>query len=119
MARHPNKEIEAALAHAGCGLDRYQVIAGSLLGDHPLFPRSRRLSEIGVVHSEEPGESRQGNSTLRQEVSARIGGGAMKTHRFTLVLAGVSEITPELADALYEATDGDIEFNMRNGIAYL
>ncbi len=43
----------------------------------------------------------------------------MTTHRFTLILAGVSELTPELADALYEATKGDIEFNMQNGIAYL
>jgi hypothetical protein len=36
-----------------------------------------------------------------------------------LILAGVSELTPELADALYEATKGDIECNMQNGIAYL
>ena len=43
----------------------------------------------------------------------------MKTHRFTLVLAGVAEITPELADALFEATKGDIELNMRNGVAFL
>ncbi len=39
--------------------------------------------------------------------------------RFTLILAGVSEITPELADALYGATGGDIEFNMRDGVAFL
>jgi hypothetical protein len=43
----------------------------------------------------------------------------MKSHKFTLVLSGVSEITAELADALYEATHGDIEFNMRNGIAFV
>src|SRR5260370_38834606 len=43
----------------------------------------------------------------------------MKIHRFTLVLSGVSEITPELADALYETTNGDIELNMRNGVAFL
>jgi hypothetical protein len=43
----------------------------------------------------------------------------MKKHKFTLVLSGVSEITPELADALYEATGGDIEFNMCNGVAVL
>jgi hypothetical protein len=41
------------------------------------------------------------------------------THQFTLILSGVSEITPELADGLFEATDGDIEFNMTNGVAYL
>lgn len=43
----------------------------------------------------------------------------MKTHRFTLVLFGVDEITPELADALFAATNGDIEFNMRDRVAYL
>jgi hypothetical protein len=40
-------------------------------------------------------------------------------HHFTLILSGVSEITSELADALYDATGGDIEFNMRNGVAFL
>ncbi len=43
----------------------------------------------------------------------------MNNFQFTLVLAGVSEITPELADELYEATNGDIEFSMRDGIAVL
>ena len=43
----------------------------------------------------------------------------MEKHQFTLILSGVSELTPELADALYEATDGDIELNMRDSIAYL
>ena len=43
----------------------------------------------------------------------------MNNHRFTLILSGVSEITPELADALYAATGGDIEFNMRDGVAFL
>ncbi len=43
----------------------------------------------------------------------------MSSFQFTLVLAGVSEITPELADKHYEATNGDIEFSMRDGIAVL
>jgi hypothetical protein len=43
----------------------------------------------------------------------------METHRFNLVLSGVSEIDPELANALFEATGGDIEFNFRDGVAYL
>jgi hypothetical protein len=43
----------------------------------------------------------------------------MKKHKFTLILSGVAEITPELADALYEATDGDIEFEMCEGVALL
>jgi hypothetical protein len=43
----------------------------------------------------------------------------MKSYSFTLILSGVSEIRVELANALYEATRGDIEFNMRDGVAYL
>jgi hypothetical protein len=43
----------------------------------------------------------------------------MKTHTFTLILAGVAELTPELADALYAATHGDIELNLRDGVAFL
>lgn len=43
----------------------------------------------------------------------------MNDYQFTLILSGVSEITPELANALYEATGGDIEFNMREGVAFL
>jgi hypothetical protein len=43
----------------------------------------------------------------------------MKKHQFTLILAGVSAITPELADALYEAMNGDVEFEMREGVAFL
>lgn len=40
-------------------------------------------------------------------------------HRFTFILSGVSEITSELADAIYDATGGEIEFNMRDGVAFL
>ena len=43
----------------------------------------------------------------------------MKIHTFTLILSGVAEITPELADALYSATQGDIELNLRDGVAFL
>jgi hypothetical protein len=43
----------------------------------------------------------------------------VSTQSFTLILAGVAELTPELADALFEATRGDIELNMRDGVAYL
>jgi hypothetical protein len=42
----------------------------------------------------------------------------MTTHTFTLILSGVAEITPELADALYEATRGDIELNLRDGVVF-
>ena len=43
----------------------------------------------------------------------------MKTHSFTLILSGVVQITPELADSLYAATQGDIELNVRDGVAFL
>jgi hypothetical protein len=43
----------------------------------------------------------------------------MKTHSFTLILSGVAEITPDLADALYTATHGDIELNLRDGVAFV
>ena len=42
----------------------------------------------------------------------------MNTHNFTLILAGISELTPELGDSLFAATGGDIELNMRNGVAF-
>ena len=42
----------------------------------------------------------------------------MKSHTFTLILSGVTELTPALADALYEATHGDIELNLRDGVAF-
>jgi hypothetical protein len=43
----------------------------------------------------------------------------MSNFDFTLILPGVAEITPELADSLYAATGGDIELNMRNDVAYI
>lgn len=43
----------------------------------------------------------------------------MNDHHFTLILSAVSEITSELADALYTATGGDIELNMRDSVAFL
>jgi hypothetical protein len=43
----------------------------------------------------------------------------MTTHKFTLVLSGVAELTSEFADALYKATKGDIELNLQDGVAFL
>ena len=43
----------------------------------------------------------------------------MNRFEFTLILSGVAEITPDLADALFAATGGDIELNMRNDVAYI
>src|SRR4051795_6579101 len=43
----------------------------------------------------------------------------MKTCTFTLILSGVAELTPALADALYSATQGDIELNLRDGVAFV
>jgi hypothetical protein len=43
----------------------------------------------------------------------------MQNYQFALILAGVAKIDSELADALFSATGGDIELNMRNDVAYL
>jgi hypothetical protein len=43
----------------------------------------------------------------------------MSSYQFTLILSGIAEITPELADSLFAATGGDIELNMRNDVAYI
>jgi hypothetical protein len=48
-----------------------------------------------------------------------VGQRTMKTHTFTLILSGVAELTPALANALYAATQGDIELNLRDGVAFL
>ncbi len=42
----------------------------------------------------------------------------MKSFNFKLILSGVAELTPDLADALFEATHGDIELNLRDGITF-
>ena len=43
----------------------------------------------------------------------------MSTYQFALILSGVTEITPELADSLFAATGGDIELNMRDDVAFI
>jgi hypothetical protein len=43
----------------------------------------------------------------------------MKTYNFTLILSGIAEITPALADTLYVATHGDIELNQRDGVVFV
>ena len=90
----------------------------ALLGDHSVSGRSRRLSEVSLVDSEvsgKPCEIRRivdkcNHSSFSENVN---------TYRFSLLLSGVSEITPELADGLYEACHGDIEFHVLNGVATL
>ena len=42
----------------------------------------------------------------------------MKKHAFTLVLSGVSELTPKFADALYDAMGGNLELNRREGVVF-
>jgi len=37
--------------------------------------------------------------------------------KFTVVLHGIHEVTPEVANALFEATDGDLEFSCCDGVA--
>jgi hypothetical protein len=40
-------------------------------------------------------------------------------HDFTLILCGIGHLTPKVADSLHEATGGDIELNMRDGVPFL
>lgn len=40
-------------------------------------------------------------------------------HEFTLVLAGISELTPEVTDALYEAGFDDSLVGMADGVPYI
>jgi hypothetical protein len=46
---------------------------------------------------------------------------ASKKHSFgfSLIVSGVANLNPGIANALYEATGGDIDLNMRDGIAFL
>src|SRR6185437_7680283 len=103
-------------AKAGPSLSRSKDTAG----DDPLFSWSRRLPKIYLVNAEKPIEPCQGDSSLCGSLSTPDDGsrGSMKTHTFTLILSGVAKITPELADALYAATRGDIELNQRDGVAF-
>jgi hypothetical protein len=98
-----------------------QVAQRTLLGDNTLSPRSRRLPKICLVNAEKPREPCQRDSSLCGSLPAldECDGRTMKTHTFTLILSGVAEITPELADALYAATHGDIELNLRDGVAFV
>jgi hypothetical protein len=43
----------------------------------------------------------------------------MTRQQFSLIMSGVAKLTPRLADALYEATGGDVELSMTDGVAYL
>jgi len=43
----------------------------------------------------------------------------MTTHQFTLILAEISEVTEEVANALYEAGCDDGTFCARDGVAYV
>ena len=43
---------------------------------------------------------------------------AKQEYEFTLILSGVSELTPEVLDALYEAGCDDALIGMRDGTAY-
>src|SRR4051812_38364503 len=44
---------------------------------------------------------------------------SVTTHTFTLILSGVAEITPDLAGALCEVTQGDLELNLVDGVVFL
>jgi hypothetical protein len=100
---------------------RHQVPERVLLGNDSLPAWAWRLSEVDLVNTKKSPGPRQGDSAIRGQLPApkRRRRDRMKKHRFTLVLSGVADLTPELADALYEATGGDIECNMRDAVVFL
>ena len=98
-------------------MDGDPLPAWALLGSDPLSARPWRMPEVRVVDASQSRESCQGSASLRQQLPAS-GVNDMIEHKFVLVLSGIGELTPELADALFEATKGDLELNMREGVAY-
>jgi hypothetical protein len=100
---------------------RDRVAQRTLLGDDPLFSWSRRVPKVGLVNAEKPTKPCQGDPSFCESLPAldKCDRRTMKNHTFTLILSGVAEITPELADALYAATQGDIELNIRDGVAFV
>lgn len=54
-------------------------------------------------------------SSVSREAGAYGEAERMKWHEFVLVLSGIAELTPAVANGLYGATGGDIELNMRGG----
>jgi hypothetical protein len=78
------------------------------------------MPKVGLVDAPQSTEPRQRDPTIRRPLpSLELVGAEMNAYEFTLVLSGVAEITRDMADALYTATGGDIEFNMRNDVAYI
>ena len=81
--------------------------------------KTRRLHLFGLVDTSERGEPREADSAVRQEMSPPIDGGVMKVHSFTLVLTGVTEISGEVEDRLFEAGCDDTLLGMRDGVVFL
>jgi hypothetical protein len=102
-------------------VDYHQVSERALLGYDQMWAWARWMSEVDMVNPTKPGKSRQGITSFCRSLPARGDGDGsnMKTHHFTLILSGVAEITADLSDSLYEATNGDIELNQRDGVVYV
>jgi hypothetical protein len=125
MARHPNKHVQAAVKYAqglGWTLAMSRGHAWGLLRC-PL--RTQGMSDIGLVYSADPRKSRQRYKTSRRALSERLN--QMDTankketasYQFTLILAGIKDLTPDVTDALYEAGFDDALVGMASGIAYI
>jgi hypothetical protein len=57
--------------------------------------------------------------TSKKEVNLKAAGGvAPHVYSFSLVLQGANDLTPELADALYEAGCDDVLVGSRNGVLF-
>jgi hypothetical protein len=60
------------------------------------------------------------NKHIRAAVRYAEGlGWVLMKHEFTLILAGISDLTPDVTDALYEAGFDDCLVGMVNGVPYI
>src|SRR5947208_14644017 len=100
MARHPNKEIEAALQYARSkGWSVIKSLKGHCWGIIRCS-HGRGGSQKSVWSTpKNPQNHAKAISSLRGSLPApdECYGWTMKTHSFTLILSGVAKITPELA----------------------
>jgi hypothetical protein len=114
--RHPNKHIEAVIQHAESLGWRVESSEGHAWGHLWCPERSREGCRIPVYSTPRVLENHA--RWIRREVDkCPHGRGAeMETeHEFTLALDGISDLTREAVDALYEAGCDDGTIVMRGG----
>src|SRR5947208_11519042 len=103
---------------------RYRV-QWACLGAIMVSPSSkRRVQSERLFDAQESRESCSSHSSRNRPMSAlskRNGSktGKIRKHDFTLVLSGITELTPEVQDALFEAGCDDATLSMCCGRPFL